>query len=53
MKSGKKSTTILEANNQFKKKEITVRVVNPPTVEEAKEKIKRITQTIQLICSTC
>lgn len=32
------------------KKEITVRVVNPPTKEEAKEKIKKIQESIQLIC---
>ena len=53
MKSTKKSATILKANNQINKKEITVRVVNPPTEEEAKEKIKKITQAIQIIYSTC
>ena len=37
-----------EKNSQ-QKKQLTVRVVNPPTKEEAERKIKKITQSINLM----
>lgn len=39
----------MKNKNSQTKKEITVRVVNPPTKEESKEKIKKITQTINML----
>lgn len=33
------------------KKQLTVRVVNPPTKEQAKEKIQQISKTINLLFS--